>query len=839
MRLIDIVAMLNVEASTNEGKMIPRTTKVLEEFYGPDLAEKEYAILSHCWGIKKEGEQEVLFEDMKQLLIASDDERKEIRGRTGYKKIIATCRQAQKDGLEWVWIDTCCINKESSAELSEAINSMYKWYASAKLCYAYLHDVVGSFWKVREESKVTPKWFSRGWTLQELIAPKVVRFFDQKWECIGDKSKLAWFLSIITRIPGKVLTEGLEEAMSSVGDTKRPSVAQIMSWAADRITTREEDRAYSLLGLLGVHIPMLYGEGKNAFHRLQLEIIRTSNDQSIFAWGLERQFGWSSSILADDPNCFRDCGVVSALKPERFTGLLRIQGMPDDELTKSTQNRLRTFTVTNDGIHIWLPTATFGPLCQVTLPLKTHLVFRGSTRIFGIPKYPGKMEFKEHFLPYKDARYPSPFTFELQDQTLSHDGFIRDRVLPDGAEVNDDSVTLSSDIDFAAIGYFRRRDDTRFLVLLSYFSGVQPFALAILSPNDFKEVASLRVWALERLLIPNHVLSTNKHLIQHVHFPRSIQGARVIVIHRMLYHSPVGCTVKIDIAQCSGCCTYEERPTSHLVETRYIPDLMWNCLRGKLPQTCHLSRDYAGIPFSLFDSELKFKPEGNIIEFATALGLDPIEVDIRSIHRPKSGVVEASLTLAHPKHPILHYVALYDATSCSLPANRQVLSLLDALSSRLSGRLLVTTAIHCSDCRHCVPTLDSTSTRRSGLDLDSWQTLGVSTPLCSVMMPLPWRQIDSDAELMTMLLKIIDSFSVLVGWADKPDAPKRLRESATVEAAIQFFVDIFGGGDIRNFIGDIAFFNDLPQIMETENYTQPGTEVDKVTQHKIYLEAEK
>ncbi|KAI6038187.1 hypothetical protein EDC04DRAFT_2698049 [Pisolithus marmoratus] len=184
MRLIDVVTMLNVETSFNEEKEVPRTTKVLKEFYGAGLAKKKYATYI-------EGEQEVLFEDMKQLLIVSDEERKDIRGRTGYMKIIDTCKQAQKDGLQWVWIDTCRINKESSAELSEAINSMYKWYANAELCYAYLHDISLDTWTDRIERKDTPKWFSRGWTLQELIAPKGVDFFDQEWEWIGDKAELA------------------------------------------------------------------------------------------------------------------------------------------------------------------------------------------------------------------------------------------------------------------------------------------------------------------------------------------------------------------------------------------------------------------------------------------------------------------------------------------------------------------------------------------------------------------------------------------------------------------------------------------------------------------------
>ncbi|KAI6043941.1 heterokaryon incompatibility protein-domain-containing protein [Pisolithus marmoratus] len=548
MRLINIATVLEIETNIDQGKEVDTSNQMCGEFYGPDLEEKKYAILSHCWGVAKEGEKEVTFQEMEQFVAMNEGKRSEIRGRTGYKKIIDTCRQAQKDGLEWVWVDTCCINKESSVELSEAINSMYKWYANSKQCYAYLHDTVGGSWTYswndRREPVAIPKWFSRGWTLQELIAPKAVHFFDQRWEWIGDKARLAWILGEITRIPEDVLKEGLQKALSPIKNSRRPtpSVAQIMSWAADRTTTREEDRAYSLLGLFGVHMPMLYGEGKNAFRRLQLEIIRTSNDQSIFAWGWTRQFGWSSGILADDLSCFRDCQWINTLKPEWFTERLRESfGISNDELGNFAQKRLRTFTVTNDGIQMWLPTATFGQFSQVMLGCRSmmtiHLLFCGSTcfRIFGLPQYPGKIKFQQHLLPYKEAEYPSnTFTFELQDQTLSHDGFFLDHVFPNGM-VKDGSVTLSSDDDFAAIGYVRKKDDTRFWLLLSYCGG-RHSAFAVL--NFEQELAFLRLWAFERLSNSNHEPRHDKHLMQHIHFRRSIEGFQsispnVLVVVRM------------------------------------------------------------------------------------------------------------------------------------------------------------------------------------------------------------------------------------------------------------------------------------------------------------------
>ncbi|KIM66406.1 hypothetical protein SCLCIDRAFT_58717, partial [Scleroderma citrinum Foug A] len=238
-----------------------------------------YAILSHRWTRK-----EVNYVEITELEKMGREDRNEIRSRDGYQKILKSCEQARKDRYEWLWVDTCCIDKRSSAELSETINSMYRWYENSTVCYAYLHDVDGSSFPTEcdtrrylDRSNGWPEWFSRGWTLQEMIAPSDVKFFNKDWVRIGDKKTHAHTLAVITGVPEHILTDGLS--------SDRPCIAQIMSWAANRTTTRVEDRAYSLLGLLDVNMPMLYGEGKKAFHRLQLEIIRISNDQSIFAWG--------------------------------------------------------------------------------------------------------------------------------------------------------------------------------------------------------------------------------------------------------------------------------------------------------------------------------------------------------------------------------------------------------------------------------------------------------------------------------------------------------------------------------------------------------------------------
>ncbi|KIK16650.1 hypothetical protein PISMIDRAFT_112945, partial [Pisolithus microcarpus 441] len=268
--------LLNVEVVLNRKKDIQGSGSEYDVLRELDDETTSYAILSHRWGV------EVSYDEMTGLLKMEEGKREEVRQRHGYQKIIKSCEQATKDGYEWLWIDTCCIDKRSSAELSEAINSMYRWYENAQVCYVYLNDVLKSAFPTKQDkskfdqSNGWPEWFVRGWTLQELIAPKQVEFFNKDWVSIGNKRRLASMLEDITRIPRDVLTGGLA--------AKRLSVAQIMSWAAHRKTTRLEDRAYSLMGLFGVNMPMLYGEGRKAFRRLQLEIIRELSDHSMFAW---------------------------------------------------------------------------------------------------------------------------------------------------------------------------------------------------------------------------------------------------------------------------------------------------------------------------------------------------------------------------------------------------------------------------------------------------------------------------------------------------------------------------------------------------------------------------
>ncbi|KAJ6779953.1 hypothetical protein PWT90_06599 [Aphanocladium album] len=266
-------------------RLLNTSTLTLEEFYGSAIP--EYAILSHRWL-----DGEVSFQDLQSGEAAS---------KAGYAKIKLCCEQAAKDGLDYAWVDTCCIDKTSSAELNEAINSMYAWYRESAICYAFLSDVQSSS---ADDTFDASAWFTRGWTLQELIAPAHVVFYNAAWETLGtrDEEPLTERISRVTNIDAAILR--------GEASLRECSVAQRMSWAAGRTTTRLEDRAYSLLGLFGVNMPMLYGEGgARAFLRLQEEIMKASDDQSLFAWGSDSE-QQLTGLLASSPADFAGCADV-------------------------------------------------------------------------------------------------------------------------------------------------------------------------------------------------------------------------------------------------------------------------------------------------------------------------------------------------------------------------------------------------------------------------------------------------------------------------------------------------------------------------------------------------
>jgi hypothetical protein len=225
-----------------------------------------YAILSHTWG---PDDDEVTYDDL---------ESGSGRVKPGYAKIEFCGQQATKDGLRYFWVDTCCIDKSNHTELSEAIASMFRWYRNAAKCYAYLSDVSindrgpGSDRYCWESAFRKSRWFTRGWTLQELIGPKSVEFFSKERERLGDKHSLERQIHEITTIPVKAFQEGFL-SIYSIEERKR--------WAEKRETTRKEDKAYCLLGIFNVFIPLIYGEEDHAFVRLTDEIEKSSKSKHL------------------------------------------------------------------------------------------------------------------------------------------------------------------------------------------------------------------------------------------------------------------------------------------------------------------------------------------------------------------------------------------------------------------------------------------------------------------------------------------------------------------------------------------------------------------------------
>ncbi|XXG99420.1 hypothetical protein Hte_005759 [Hypoxylon texense] len=321
----------------------------MQEFFNENIP--RYAILSHTWE-----EDEVTFHEWQTRAGAK---------RKGFAKVKDTCLRARLDHLGWVWVDTCCIDKTSSTELSEAINSMFSWYKLATVCYAYLLDVSGDSARltdVRNDRELTDnemdevmgsefarsRWYTRGWTLQELIAPSEIMFYSRDWKYIGSKRSLSGIISRVTGINGEVL-----ENRVALDHT---SVAQRLSWASRRQTIRIEDMAYCLLGIFDINMPLLYGEGARAFFRFQEEIVRSINDQSIFAW--ESSAYAQDILLAPDPTCFSQAGNI---------------------VKYETLQSLGSYALTNNGLSIRLPILRLDEpgACQAILACRYEDNFTG------------------------------------------------------------------------------------------------------------------------------------------------------------------------------------------------------------------------------------------------------------------------------------------------------------------------------------------------------------------------------------------------------------------------------------------------------------------------------
>lgn len=283
------------------------------------LSSPEYAVLSHRWQAPEIKLQTFNADDLHNTTSGTSLQTPQLN------KIRQVCAKARSRNppLDWVWIDSCCIDKTNAVEESRSINSMFEWYRRAALCIVYLYDVdKGAPFESQSPDRRHKKseWFTRGWTLQELLAPRQMEFYDRDWRFMGTKNSLAGTLAYLTGI-GKEYLLGEKSIMTA-------SVAERMSWMAGRSTTLVEDVAYSMLGIFNVNMAPLYGEGVKAFIRLQKTLMEDSTDESLFAWTVpedtllrcyERRGKvptWAPKtwgLLAPSPDCFtkyRDIVVI-------------------------------------------------------------------------------------------------------------------------------------------------------------------------------------------------------------------------------------------------------------------------------------------------------------------------------------------------------------------------------------------------------------------------------------------------------------------------------------------------------------------------------------------------
>jgi hypothetical protein len=331
----------DLEGMLSEAGLSDSNKEDIEEIIKKKMA---YAIFSHRW--LDDGEP--TFQDMKK------DQKPE---GAGFDKLKTFCRVAQDYGCKWAWSDTCCIDKSSSTDLEESIRSMFAWYCDAKVCIVYLGDT-DNVYNLGEDV-----WFKRGWTLQELLAPTRIKFFNRQWaplivdgethkkdahndddsdsESESDKSNDKKNVDLMGRISG-ITDIPIKDLKRFRPGTNR--VREKMSWMSRRRTTRTEDIAYSMIGIFAVGITIAYGEGEKAFHRLQGEIMQRCNDIDLLAW--TGPASDDNTGIASGPACF------SATRTDRR----KDSDHDEDQERKIVVHRGdRSFRMTNGGLRIKLP----------------------------------------------------------------------------------------------------------------------------------------------------------------------------------------------------------------------------------------------------------------------------------------------------------------------------------------------------------------------------------------------------------------------------------------------------------------------------------------------------
>lgn len=864
MRLIIVDAFLERERQIQSGT-VGAQLDVFEQYRVPRV---DYCILSHRWT-----GNEVTYEEMRKL--TKVDSRDEIRSRAGYQKILRSCEQAKRDDFKLLWVDTCCIDLLNGPETSDAINSMFQWYQKSKRCYAYLHDI--SVFPARRDETFArfngwPEWFSRGWTLQELVAPRDLQFFNKDWVGIGDKQSLAPKLAEITKVPLCILRDGLS--------SYRPSVAQVISWAADRNTTRAEDRAYSLLGLLGVSMPTLYGEEKGAFLRLQLEIMRTSNDQSIFAWkdSTTCDARWSSGVLADDPSCVRDCHDVIKMEAKEFCkGLLLLWESDAKEPAMASQedDGIPAFTVTSGAIRIRLPLLPYYGCPSVflaalacrrendPLPLTIGLAGFGSSSSYY--RYSGATgplqlfpQYRQLCLAYREER-PREVTFKIDDRTVPYYGFTRRDVFPDVDEVSfaGNSFTVSNTSPLAIVRYTNSAIDVSFAIAFGCcFCQDWVHVICDEQATDVEKVHRV-VWnaGAEYARVMAEVRFGERgrpHYVKHEPLPRTMWTVRVICGG---LEESSDRRVTVDVVPLPGGYwkTLGWEPVYDIEDSVDMPCPMkktsWigdrfdshTLLVDSIPKVFDLAHalqevelgDY-GIITSNDNGIGYFERRGNIFDdlklLAHELGIDlndpglmPVVQAVHSVQEGGADTISKDVTTKLIKHEgdrwAIAGLTLRQPRSLSLPNTQPILMLLKQLSARNRNHSLVTTVVQCSA---CYPTDDFKQRINSAMlqypkfshnsttsDLFNVSVnLHTITPLYCASNPWIWCRCELDNEVVNEYRRIREQFSIT------QDHPLQYGEEPR-EPGLQLFKRMFGVEHLTSVVGDITFFEQLATSLST------------------------
>ncbi|KAL0945654.1 hypothetical protein HGRIS_014808 [Hohenbuehelia grisea] len=331
---------LEPEVIEDVTKYFHRTQRQNWEAFESSLVEiveshTKYAILSHRWE-----KDELDYTKAKALPQNFLQRRFKSQGR---EKIRKFCEQASQYSCDYVWFDTGCIDKSSSSELEESIRSMFNWYRNSEICIVYLAGT-----KSMLDPHKKDDWFKRGWTLQELLAPPRMKFFNSDWTpTTSSQYDIDRTTTLTRRVPEFSVRLS---AASGIYPVERlhnyvPGVEQareVLHWASARQTTRPEDMAYCLIGLLNLELSVAYGEGyPTAFYRLQVEVMRRTEDRGLFFWSGSPSS--HSSMLAATVFGFR--------QPVPWSD----DGVRSDGYYSACLDRDPTITLTNCGIRMSIP----------------------------------------------------------------------------------------------------------------------------------------------------------------------------------------------------------------------------------------------------------------------------------------------------------------------------------------------------------------------------------------------------------------------------------------------------------------------------------------------------